>query len=67
VNPEALIARDIDVVLAAPGTRLDQRLREGVAVGRVSPAVELPGPRLGEAARSVAEALRGSAPPDTGR
>lgn len=66
VDPETLVGRDIDVLLAGPGTRLDPRLREGLLVRRVSPAVELPGPRLAEAARSVAEALHGAGAPDAG-
>lgn len=58
VSPEALLAREIDVLLAAEGTRVEPRIAAGVPVRRVSPAVELPGPRLGAAARSVARALR---------
>lgn len=66
VSPETLAARDIDMFLASPSTELDPRLTARAPVRRVSPAVELPGPRMGEAARSVARALHPEVWVDTG-
>lgn len=57
VSPEALRSRGIEVILVSEGTRLDARIADAVRVARVPDWVELPGPRLGEAAWVVARAL----------
>lgn len=57
VSPEALRARGIQVIVMSEGTRLDPRIADAVRVATVPSWVELPGPRLGEAARVVARAL----------
>jgi iron complex transport system substrate-binding protein len=57
VSPEVVAARTIDVVLLSEGADVDPRLLEGRRVRSLSTVVELPGPRIVEAAREVAAAL----------
>lgn len=58
VSPEVLRAREVDVILAGEGSTVDPRIGEGRRIAFVPAWVEIPGPRLGEAARLVASALR---------
>lgn len=62
VSPEALRSRGIRVILVSEGTRLDSRIADAVRVATVPNWVELPGPRLGEAAWVVARALHPGLP-----
>mgnify|MGYP001825796990 FL=1 len=57
VSPEVVATRAIDVVLLSEGADIDARLLEGRRVQVLSGLVELPGPRIVEAAREVAAAL----------
>ena len=58
VGPEALLARSPEVILVVEGTALDDRLVGDADVRELPPLVRLPGPRLDDAARAVALALR---------
>jgi len=56
VSPEAFVARPIDLILAAEGS--DVRLQGiDLPLRRVPPAVERPGPGLGEAAWALARTI----------
>jgi iron complex transport system substrate-binding protein len=57
VSPEVVATRAIDVVLLSEGADIDARLLEGRRVEALSGVVEIPGPRIVEAAREVAAAL----------
>ena len=57
LSPELVATRPIDVVLLSDGATVDPRLLEGRTVRSLSGLVELPGPRIVEAAREVARAL----------
>jgi iron complex transport system substrate-binding protein len=57
VSPEVIATREIDVILLSEGSDIDARLLEGRTVRSLSGAVELPGPRIAQAAREVASAL----------
>jgi ABC-type Fe3+-hydroxamate transport system substrate-binding protein len=58
VSPEVLVARHVDVLLVGEGETVDPRLVRGRRVMAIPSWVEIPGPRLGEAAWVVARALR---------
>lgn len=58
VSPEVLVARHVDVVLVGEGESVDPRLVQDRRVVAIPSWVEIPGPRLGEAAWVVARALR---------
>lgn len=58
VSPEVLLARTVDVILVGEGETVDPRLVRGRRVAPIPSWVEVPGPRLGEAAWVVARALR---------
>ncbi|HEX9887132.1 MAG TPA: helical backbone metal receptor [Longimicrobiales bacterium] len=57
VSPESLLARRVDVVLMLEGARLDPRLAQRLTVRHVALVVQLPGPRVHEAALAIARAL----------
>lgn len=57
VSPEELVARHIEMVLTPPGSTFDGRLLPDVPLKRVSGALELPGPAVADAARTVAHLL----------
>lgn len=57
VSPEALATRDIDVILLAPDARLDPRIAAGRRVYQLPHAIDLPGPQVAVAARTVASGL----------
>ena len=63
VDPEELVAREVDVFLTSPGVAIDARLVEGVPLRVVHAQLEIPGPELGEAAVAVARALHPEAFP----
>ena len=56
VSVEAFLVRDIDVVLAEPGSTLPEPIDE-MEVQRLPDYIDLPGPRLHEAALAIARAL----------
>lgn len=58
VSPEVLRSRPLEVILVSEGSVLEPRLVGDVRVATVPNWVELPGPRIGEAAWVVARALR---------
>jgi ABC-type Fe3+-hydroxamate transport system substrate-binding protein len=60
VSPEAVLARDPEILLAVEGTEVDERLLRGRRLVHVSPEVEIPGPNLAEAALEIERALRGA-------
>lgn len=57
VSPEVVASRDVDVFLVSRDAEVDPRVVGDRTVRTLSPDVQLPGPRLGEAAREVARAL----------
>lgn len=57
VSPETIRQRAPDVILVVRGTDVDARLREASRVAEVPAVVQLPGPRLHEAALAIARAL----------
>lgn len=57
VSPEALVARQPDVVLLVEGVEPDGRLLQGAEVRTVPASVQLPGPDLDRIAWDVARAL----------
>lgn len=57
VSPEVFRARDIEVVLAGPGTTVDSALVGRARLVHLPAPIELPGLDLGDAARAVARAL----------
>lgn len=57
VSPEALLAREADVILLSEGGEVDERLRAGRRIVTVPGWVELPGPDLGRAAWLIVRAL----------
>lgn len=59
ISPEVVATRDIDVILLAEGAEIDARLLEGRTVRRIPSSVQIPGPRLAVAARTVADAIHG--------
>lgn len=59
VSPEALRARQIDVVLVGARGQYDESLTPGARIEEIGDALESPGPGVVEAARSVAEAMHG--------
>ncbi len=61
VSPEEFVARDIDVVLLAAGAAFDRDLAHGARIREVGSWVEVPGPAVGDAARTIARLLRESA------
>ena len=62
MSPEALVARDIDVVLTPAGS-MPGGIPSDVLVLEVSNLTQLPGPRLAEAAEEIARALHPTAFP----
>jgi len=56
VGVEAFLVREIDIVLAEPGADLPEPVSQ-IGVARLPDFIDLPGPRLHEAARAIAEAL----------
>lgn len=58
VSPEVLRDRRVDVLLVGEGSAVDPRVTRGRRVERIPSWVEIPGPRLGEAAWLVARAVR---------
>ncbi len=59
VNPEELIARDIDVVLVSDRSAFEHRFAPGARVEMVDGDIQLPGPGVVRVARDVAEAIQG--------
>ena len=59
VSPEALRARQIDVVLVGARGQYDESLTPDARIEEIGDALESPGPGVVEAARSVAEAMHG--------
>lgn len=58
VSPEEFVAREIDLILVPAGATFDRRLAHGTPVAQVDPALEIPGPGVGQAAEEVASILR---------
>jgi iron complex transport system substrate-binding protein len=56
VSAEEFLSREIDVVLVTPGTAMPERMLTGV-LHEVPAFVQLPGPRLAEAAAAIARIL----------
>ena len=56
VNTEAFLAREIDLLLAAEGAEISLP-RMDIPLRRVSPALEIPGPGLAQAALEMARAI----------
>lgn len=56
VNTEAFLAREIDLLLAAEGAEISLPHME-IPLRRVSPALEIPGPGLAQAALEMARAI----------
>jgi iron complex transport system substrate-binding protein len=61
VSPEVVATRPVDVILLADGADIDRRLLDGRTVRTLSEVVQLPGPRIVEAAREVVRAVHGEA------
>jgi iron complex transport system substrate-binding protein len=61
VSPEEFIARDIDVVLLSEGAAFDRDLAHGARILDVGSWVEVPGPAVTDAARTIARLLRSGA------
>ena len=58
VSPEIHRDRPVDVLVVGEGSTVDPRIADERRVVEVPSWVEIPGPRLGEAAWVVARALR---------
>jgi len=56
VNTEAFLAREIDLLLAAEGAEISLP-HVDIPLRRVSPALEIPGPGLAQAALEMARAI----------
>ncbi len=56
VSAEEFLSREIDVVLITPGTKMPDRMLTG-ELREVPAFVQLPGPRLAEAAAAIARIL----------
>jgi iron complex transport system substrate-binding protein len=60
VSPEEFRIREIDVILMSADTDFDRALAPGARIEIVGAGLELPGPGIAEAARSIARSLHGS-------
>ena len=63
VSPEELVARPADVILVPRASAHDASLTPGARVEEIGDLLEIPGPRVGEAARRVARLIH----PELGR
>lgn len=58
VSPEEFVARDIDVILLSEGATFDRSLAHGARIREVGSWVEVPGPAVADAARTISGLLR---------
>lgn len=63
VSVEDLLARDVDIFVVAPGTRLDPRVQAGRPVRAAPPGLETPGPDVAAAATAMGRLLHPDAWP----